>query len=276
VALPIVSTSGTEEMKYGEKDDTWRTKGRLKSFEVDRIGRVTVEVEKYYLAEPKYESFLRGELPGWISQLKLTPLGASIAAGEGYGKVVLRLGTVIPKPPSAPGDDRSPEEKEKEVSVDVTLERTPLTMHPRINEFLRTYGGTFDGNEIHWVEKDPTKRSARLGYNKDGDPVEGINPFYGLQDYLEVGVIAGVSQQHSNPIGKTGYINQQVGKCGLIDYPDPLIPPAPKGRNWLRTKADVEWHGSGSVTSSAWQLSGIGGWEPLIYSPQGIGRTGGE
>lgn len=279
-------------MKYGEKDDSWRSRGRVKSVEIDALGRVSVELEKYYLKEPTHDGVKEvSAIPGWLGQFNLRFMGSGVSAGDGYGKVSLRYaGMTVPM--SAPGDDRSSEEKEKEVSVEVTLERTPLTMHPRINEFLDTYGGTFDGNEIKWVERDPTGESKRTAYNKDGAPVENINPFYGIQQYLEVGVKASVSQpmsvgyggvsahQRGSMDGPTqgggSWAKETLAKVGKVSAPDYLIPAAPKGRNWLCTEAEAVRSGNGNVVRQSWQLSGIGGWEPLIYDPKNAPQAGGE
>jgi hypothetical protein len=284
-------------MKYGEKDQSWRTTGRLRSVEVDYLGRVTIEHEVHYLHQAKADEVMgrvaHAGIPGWVKSFSPMFVGSGVSAGDGHGRITLRYSGMT-TPESAPGDTRGKDDREKQVSVEVSLERTPLTMHPRIDHFLKTYGGTFDGNEITWVERDPTKQSKGTGVSKDGDIVEGINPFYGLQDYLEVGVIARVSEPR--PIGFGGLIINPMGgrpqgqssdtgwsavlkETGKVSAPPPQVPNAPKGRNWLCIECEMIRQGTGSILRQAWQLSGIGGWEPLIYDPQNApteARSGGE
>jgi hypothetical protein len=269
-------------MKYGEKDQSWRTTGRVRSVEVDHLGRVSIEQEVHFLKEPGAEHVMgrlagRG-LPGWVAAMNPAFMGSGVSAGDGHGRVVLRYKGMT-TPPSAPGDNRPKEDREKEISVEVSMERTPLTMHPKIDYFLSSWGGTFDGNEIKWVEQNPVNDffRKRTGVTKDGKEIENINPFYGLQDYLEVGVIARVSEPIFGGFGVGS--GGALAKVGKVSMPPPQIPAAPKGKNWLCIEAEEIRQGRDSVQRQAWQLSGIGGWEPLIYDPKNAAseaRSGGE
>jgi hypothetical protein len=182
----------------------------------------------------------------------------------------------VEDPPKASTDTRGDEMRKSVISASVTLTRQPIGMHPNFPALKSKYGGRLLYGQWDWPAQDPTGQSKRSGSDKSGNPLTGINPMYGVQEYLSPSVTIRQSKMDLAFYGapaldaKFGYGNNppgdilqffQIPTAETNSFSDPAT-----GYNWLMTENTVRQHGASSEIIKGWQHGGIGGWNKIMYS----------
>jgi hypothetical protein len=154
-------------------------------------------------------------------------------------------------------------------TVQASVNRSPITSHIEFGKWIgyrnpetgKRYGRVVRG-EVIWEAEDPTGSSGRSGLTKDGDSVSNLNPFYGINDFFDIGA----THIEEEPMNK-GQLTSLFDKVGTIDDPPgSAVVGGQNDRNWLYVGASAEQVGTTFLVRRTWLLSGPGGWEPAIYS----------
>lgn len=142
------------------------------------------------------------------------------------------------------------------------MTREPITSHPDIGQWIKDgYATGFTDGEVDWKTKDPTGKSKRKGFDKSGDKVTGINPLYGVRDYLAAGAEYTVTTARRGRLPSDLFTS--VGRVFVAPPGMPVI----DGRNWLMAGVSARQRGNSFEIRKHWLMSGIGGWIADLYKP---------
>jgi len=175
--------------------------------------------------------------------------------------------------PSSPSDLRSGDLQGAVVSASVTLTRQPIGMHQKFAEIKRKYGGRLLYGEWDWPQIDPTGTSTRSGTDKNGNTISGINPMYGVQEYLAPSVTLRASTMqigaYATPSlsGNFGFTDTPPGEIArLIGWmPSSTGSSGPAAYSeWLMTENSASQHGADLEITKGWQS---GQWNNILYTP---------
>jgi len=170
--------------------------------------------------------------------------------------------------PCAPDDNRPAGDKNYIYGMDATVVQTPLGSHPKIQQFLCTYGGSMQQGQLIFPPLDPTYSGKRSGYDKSGAYFGNLNPFYGVDSYYAPQAILKRTKMTS---GNSLPLDELYG-LGYIDTPPQfpfVITVAADGNhaNWIKSEASANQHGQDLELTESWRSGGIGGWAKPIYDP---------
>ena len=174
-------------------------------------------------------------------------------------------------PPTSANDPRDGDLKAGVVSAAITLTRQPIGMHKNFATLQKKYGGRLLYGEWDWPQRDPTGQSNRSGVDKNGDVVTGVNPMYGVQDYLAPSVTLRLSKMEGG-----GYATPPVGSnIGKLEEPPQaitqLIKWSPSSNQsqgaaaygeWLLTENSASQHADAVQVTKGWQS---GQWNKILY-----------
>ena len=167
----------------------------------------------------------------------------------------------------------------KGYTLEGSLNKDPITMHPKFGEWMsyenngRKYGRVV-GGEVIWEVEDPNDNYSRSGLTKEGNFVFNMNPYYGLKDFYSVTGMWIVEeviplQNLTNllhGIGKIGQVNSS-GKNSLnLKSNSGAKELGSEGGNWLYAGVSVTQVGNRFLARRSWLQSGPGGWEPILYT----------
>jgi len=143
--------------------------------------------------------------------------------------------------------------------------REPIVSHPDIGKWLKDgFAKGFKDGEPDWVPKDPREKSKRGGFTRSGEYVSGINPLYGVTDYLAVGA------EFTETESKRGKLPSDLfGQVGRVFETPPGLPQI-YGRNWLMAGLSARQRGNAFTIRKHWLMSGIGGWLYQLYQPAAL------
>jgi hypothetical protein len=194
------------------------------------------------------------EVKGLPAGLALVSRSVEPAGGHGVVRWTYRTAGDMP---SSPSDDRDAEDRKKIISVEVSLSQVPLTSHPNIANIMNLYGGSMKSGELTFPISDPLKASTTMAYDKDGNAIVNVNPFYGVTGYFEPSVRF---KQRQMNVWTSG-----VDDLGMISDP-PGAYNFGGGRNWIKSSVSERTFGQDREVNEEWMSSGQGGWEPMVYS----------
>jgi hypothetical protein len=146
--------------------------------------------------------------------------------------------------------------------------REPIVSHPDIGKWIRSedeggmgFANGFEDGEPKWKTKDPRGISKKKGFDKAGAAVEGINPLYGVRDYLAAGA------EYTETVARKGRLPSGLfAEVGRVFKNPPGMPVVP-GRNWLMAGVSARQRGDSFEIRKHWLMSGIGGWLWTLYEP---------
>jgi hypothetical protein len=155
-------------------------------------------------------------------------------------------------------------------SADVHLELCPISLHKNFGELKNKYKARLNDGEWDWPAYDPTGESTRTGTDKTGKTIYGINPMYGVQEFL----LPTVTVQKTTP--NAGSYSNISGDVGYVDSPPDGPVPFPRGGGnqlsgaaandpWIKSSDSYEVHGRDHLSTEAWTYSPHG-WNRIIYS----------
>jgi hypothetical protein len=153
--------------------------------------------------------------------------------------------------------------------MSVSLNLMPLSMHKKISYLKNTYKGRLQDGEWIWPEYDPTGRSSRSGTDRAGNFIVGINPMYGVQEFLSP-----TCSLTKTKVLPGDYMELGGGLGQIQDPPESAPVSLPRGRAgsgpsehqyWLKSADAVSIHGNDHEITEAWDFSPHG-WNSFIYS----------
>ena len=171
---------------------------------------------------------------------------------------------------SGGGDDRGAAAQET-WGMSVTLNLQPISMHKKMSYLKNTYKGRLQDGEWIWPEYDPTGTSSRSGTDKSGNTIYGVNPMYGVQEFLSP-----TCTLTRTKVVQGAYLSLGAGLGNVEDPPSsaPLQLPSGTGgsgaaeyRYWLKTADTVSMHGADHEITESWDFA-PNGWNTFIYSPK--------
>lgn len=156
-------------------------------------------------------------------------------------------------------------------SCKISTFASKIETHPKFPTFAGKFGAPKNGA---WFDVKSQLFLGFRGTQQTSDGTEGTTPtivtstLTGVTSYEEVGVIWEETRVHttsdsiaasdsagSSKVGTVVSSPTGWGKIGInVGY-----------RNWLFMGADIDQLGYGYKMVKKWRLSGIGGWNPLIY-----------
>lgn len=254
---------------------------RLSDKEIGRDARIWVSgggsdrIKSWKSVRGRFHMNASGELPvelDWVPKISeaMGCVGVSASFDDGVADYEW----------SFEGDDQGQQQggggpknisKHAVYSLDGTMNKSPITMHPNIGRWMSYKGkdgsrfvtgsGMIDG-VVQWATKDPMGQSTRRGMDLGGNMVSSMNPMYGVQDFYESSVV----WQVERVVAKADLAGLLVG-LGQIATPegDPPKPGEGWGRNWLYSGASFSETGNRFVLRKTWMLSGNGGWSKYLY-----------
>ncbi|TSA32137.1 MAG: hypothetical protein D4R65_10080 [Verrucomicrobiaceae bacterium] len=204
-----------------------------------------------------------GIAPGEYSGLVRTGLSLRKLGGGGYNVTGTYEGAAL-----GGTGDRSGQNAEDMITyeLDFTQAQKPIQVHPNfatkkkgLKEVYKWGALDADNASFGFQEKCPDGVTPVVG-----EKGEGVNPLFGVTDWLDIGAIWRKSwMEKENTIPESIFTN-----LGRIDTPDGPVPTVNQGRNWLRSAAKVRGRGRIWECTVEWMLSGRGGHEPAIYKTQ--------
>ncbi len=150
----------------------------------------------------------------------------------------------------------------EDYSFDSSFSEVPLTGHPKIGELMKKYDGWLEEGEIRWREFAPEGTKGKRGVLRStGKVSDNVNLMYGVQSYLSMGVIYGVTRVY-----RRGNIPKSIlYGIGLIVKNPPGNPPTPPRRNWLKMSPTSRRRGNVLQITNRFMLSGRGGVIEPVY-----------
>jgi len=171
------------------------------------------------------------------------------------------------------GQTASTPASQEEWSASVSLQNQPISMHQNIASLVAKYKGKIRESEWVWPEVDPTGASTRTGTNKSGNTIYGVNPMYGIQEFLSPTMSVTRKQV------KRGYGLEISSNFGHLEDPPSSCPiNVPRGQQgsgastygfWLRSADQGVRHGNDTEISTSWEYAQHG-WNKIIYSADTI------
>jgi hypothetical protein len=196
-------------------------------------------------------------------------VSASAQFSPGFAEYVWRYETL--EEGGGGGGDGSPGGRENYgTMLEGSVNKSPITSHLNFGKWIgyknpqtgATYGRVVNG-EVIWELRDPTGQSKKTGLDKDGGQVKGINPFYGIQDFYDIGATS-IQEMPMSRSALTGLFNK-VGKIGSPPGDRSGLTGGNEKRNWLYVGASATQVGNKFRVRKTWLLSGPGGWEKALY-----------
>ncbi len=169
---------------------------------------------------------------------------------------------------SGGGDVRGPASQET-WGMSVSLNLMPISMHKKMSTLKNTYKGRLQDGEWIWPEYDPTGTSSRSGTDRAGNTISGINPMYGVQEFLSPTCTLTRTKVMSG-----SYMALGSGLGSVEDPPDSCPLQIPLGTNgsgvalsryWLKSADTVSIHGNDHEVTESWDFA-PNGWNQFIYS----------
>lgn len=227
----------------------------------DTIGEITAEYSQLYVP---------GNVPPAASSIRLLPgmqpMDVSSIRDTREGPLMRRTFRMSALPKASEGGKGSgfePRTREKPLkSLTVSMEDTPIALHPNIANIRAKYGGVVqkDGT-IEFPHAMPKGGTGKLW---DKEP-EKNNPLWGQRTYKTATVVFSTRWLWAG--SKDAPWPKWFAAAGQIDNTpyEKYGVPRQKGRDWLYLGLASHTTGKIHEIEESWLLSPVGGWEQAIY-----------
>lgn len=132
-------------------------------------------------------------------------------------------------------------------TADISLMQRPISMHPKLDSIMATFGGVLKNGTIQF----PPRRPNGM-----------INPMYMVESYFAPTMTVSY-EGINNASPSVG----SIGGLGYIDTPGPNAFSFCAGEGeWLLIEHEIQRQGGESVERKTWKYGGPGGWVRQLYS----------
>ena len=147
---------------------------------------------------------------------------------------------------------------------DASFDEVPIKAHPDFKRWIAEGYGSQDafGNVYWYPDLAMLKNQSGTGLGgAGGDGAKKRNPMLGVEAYA---VMGGVWRQSYATKKLPGGMFTRTGS--IVGSPPGPVPSVPKGRNWLKAPGRARFRGNAWEVTQEWMLSGLGGWNYLVYN----------